>query len=331
MRNGKLRQTANARRREDSREEDLFAPPQKSQRTPRENREGETILCSAFSSVSCVTSMAVPLLLFFASAFAPSRLRGLLVVCWIPLLIGCANDTATRRNLKAGYDALEQKQYDQALAAADTQLQEHPTGTGSAEALYLRGRVHEERLSSSPADAQSNLLAARSAYQQALQQRPAPVLEAHIRAGLGNVAYWQDDYPTAIDQWTAAFGKLDSDDTKSWVLYRIGISRQRMGQFHEADQIFARVQQAYPGSLPARRAMEHKGARAFHLQLATFANADSAERSSAALRKAGYLPLRVLDAKGRHIVRLGPFPSYQQAQVMRSRHTLTYPDAMIVP
>ena len=52
------------------------------------------------------------------------------------LLAGCTNKDAVL--LTQSRDALEQKQFDQAIVKADEYLQKHPREEGSAEALYLR-------------------------------------------------------------------------------------------------------------------------------------------------------------------------------------------------
>src|SRR4051812_12911197 len=122
------------------------------------------------------------------------------------ILVGCASDTATKQNLNTGYEALDKRQYDEAINAADAQLQKAPTGPGSAEALYLKGRALEQKQSHSTTEARQNFLQARDAYNEALRQQPAPQLEARIRAGIANTSYWLDDYATAIKEWNTAYG-----------------------------------------------------------------------------------------------------------------------------
>ena len=235
--------------------------------------------------------------------------------------------------LDAGYQALENQQYNEAIAKAEEFLAGTPHGPGSAEALYLKGRGLEGKNAAgvSADDARQNLQAARTAYIQALEQNPKQPLESYIHASLGNVAYFQDDYQSAVGQLNAAYDKLDSDDIKAWVLYRIGLSQQRLGQFQQADQTFAAVQQFHPNSVPAQRSREHQGARAFYVQLATFANAATADQAAIDLRKQGVAATRVSDAQGRSLLRAGPIASYSQAQYMRGRFAEKYPDAFVLP
>ena len=244
---------------------------------------------------------------------------------------GCASDGESRKQLESGYAALDAKNYDAAIAAADEHLHRASGGPGSAEALYLRGRALEQRQAGSPQQSRSDWQAARAAYTEALNQKPAPKLEAHVRAGLANVAYFLDDYPTAMREWALAYDKLEDPDAKSWVLYRLGLCHQRMGSFVEADKVFGQVQHDFPNTVPAQRAHEHAGARAFTVQLATYANRTTADAALAALRREGVTPTATIDAQGRSIVRVGPMSNYQQALALKQRYAERYPDAIILP
>lgn len=248
------------------------------------------------------------------------------------LMSGCASDDKTKENLSSGYSALEEKQYDQAIARADAQLQKEPRGPAAAEALYLRGRALEQKPVSAPQEARANLIAARSSYGDALRNSPSPKLESYIRTSNANCAYFLDDYSTAASEWTAVYEKLEDPATRAWVLYRVGICRQRQGQFDLADQIFAQVQKDYPNTVPAKRAQEHHGARGFTVQFATFANPSSADGAVNTLRREGVMPSTEFDPMRKTtVVRVGPMQSYQQALALKQRYSDRYPDAMILP
>jgi TolA-binding protein len=219
------------------------------------------------------------------------------------------------RPLDPGYAALEQKDYNAAIAKADAFLAKTPHGPGSAEALYLKGRGLEGKNTAGVTEAQAkaNLQAARTAYIQALELNPPRPLQSYIRASLGNVAYFQDDYPTAAAQCLAAADGLDDPTVKAWALYRAALSQQRLGQFAQADQTFARVQRQFPGTEPARRSQEHRGARAFYVQLATFASAAGALEAAAELHRRGVTATPAPGPQGHSILRAGPNASYPQA------------------
>ena len=251
------------------------------------------------------------------------------------LFAGCGpkNPPSEKATLEAGYAALESQQYNQAISNADAYLSKTPHGAGSAEALYLRGRALEGMAMSTTdaAASRANLQSARASYIQALGLNPPQPTLAYIQSSLANVAYFQDDYQTALSQWAAAYDKLDRNDLRAWALYRIGVSQQRLGQFDAADRTFTQVQQVYPRTPQAQRAREHQGARSFYLQLATFASASTADSAAATLRSQGANPLRLRDAQGHQLIRLGPFTTYLQAAASKSRYARSYPDAIILP
>jgi tetratricopeptide (TPR) repeat protein len=243
---------------------------------------------------------------------------------------GCGPDKH-KAELAEGFAALESQQFDAAMAKADAYLAKNPSGAGTAEALYLRGRGLEQRVKANPDEARSNLQSARNAYIEALGHSPSPQVETYIRTSLGNVAYFQDDYTTALKEWTAVYDKLSDPQIKSWVLYRIALSQQRLGRFADADRVFTQVEQQYPGTLPADRSREKRGARGFTVQFATFLNAATADSAIATLRAQGVLATKRADAQGRSVVMAGPVPTYQQALTIRAAHLSKYPDAIILP
>lgn len=285
-------------------------------------------------------------------------------VLWAAVSSGCAPDPNAKASaggkraaatapvsrgssdLNAGFAALEAGATDQALATAEQYLLAHPDGArGTAEALYLKGRVYEERAiaagrATSPAGVTSNLQAARDAYTRALGASPPPGVEVRVLMGLANVAYFQEDYATALARWTTALQKIeplpakekaDLQDAQAWALYRAGLSQQRLGQFAEADTTFTRVQQAFPNTEPARRASGHLGARGFQVQVGTFADANNANALMSALSAQGYASTRSPDSAGRQVVRVGPFPTYDVAKAVRKALAARYPDVTIVP
>ncbi len=236
-----------------------------------------------------------------------------------------------KATLQAASRSIEAQQFDQAIAQADVYLAKIPHGPGSAEALYIKGRGYEGRVAQNIAAAQANLQSARTAYIQALAGNPSPILEPSIHTSLANVAYFQDDYATALAQWTTAYPKLLDDSVRGWVLYRIGICQQRLGEFDRADQTFAQVQNSFRNSVPAQRAREHQGARSFHVQLATFASAASADNAAVKLRIQGVNPVRTMNPQGQQQLRIGPIPNYAQATTLKNRFASQYPDALVIP
>src|SRR3954451_9666935 len=267
-------------------------------------------------------------------AFIPAVLAALAVGAggWSSRHAGAAK--ANRRDeLAPGYSAFEQRRYDDAIAAAARPLSEDSVGPGSAEALYLQGRVHEQKAqeASNPAQAREQLRTAQSVYERALATKPAQPLEAYLRAGLANTSYFLDDYATAARQWEASYPQMNDPEAKAWVLYRAGLSEQRQGHFQQADRHFAEVQQLFAGSEPARRAATHQGAAGFYVQVGTFTNNANADHTAGMLKAQGYTPVKASDSGGRQTIAVGPLTTYPQAKSMRDRLAAQYPGAVIVP
>jgi cell division protein FtsN len=108
-----------------------------------------------------------------------------------------------------------------------------------------------------------------------------------------------------------------------------------MGWFELADQTFDRVRRQYAsaaGGVPATRAGQAIGARAFFVQVATYSNQASADRELATLKKQGVDGIRQSDvANSKYYVRIGPIPTYTDAKTLQARMTGGYADAFILP
>jgi TolA-binding protein len=255
------------------------------------------------------------------------------------LLIGCASSKSIedRKHLHAGYEALNQEDYEGAMTSSEQFLRDNPNGgPGTAEALYLQGRVYEQRAARSDAahregEAHADLQDARNTYEHALTLNPSPKVAALLHAGVANVAYFQEDYFTAMREWAVAYPGLTQPDARAWVLYRLGLCQQRLGRFDEADRSFQQVRQDYPRSEPAQRAATHQGARGFYVQIGSYADAKTAENVIASLRSQGFVAERKSDSKGRQAIRVGPAYNYDQAKALRLRLLGAYPAANIEP
>ena len=251
----------------------------------------------------------------------------------LSLASGCV-DTESRQRLNDGYRALDAQRYDEAGAAANDYLARHPTGPGAAEALYLQGRAYEQRAMDShekPNAARSDLDSARAAYLKGLGQPASPSVAAVLHSGLANVAYFEDDFNTAIREWQISYPSLQDQDAKAWVLYRIGLCQQRLGDFSQADKSFRDVREQFPATEAATRATSRIGAKAFYVQVGSFGDLANAQKLAEALKKQG-LPGSVAQEGGNHYaVRVGPAATYADAKNLKARVAGQYPSAMIVP
>jgi tetratricopeptide (TPR) repeat protein len=244
---------------------------------------------------------------------------------------GCMS-RAARQELSSAQAALEQKRYDEAMAAADRYLKEDPKGIGAAQALYFRGRALEQRVKRDEAQFAADLNAAKAGYVEALQRNPARQLEAYVQTSLGNVSYWLNDYATAAEAFRKGHELLPAGDLKGWALYRLGLSQQRQGNWADADRTFAAVQNQFPATEISKRSREHQGARAFHVQVAAFQKPANADQLIIDLRKRGMGAQRVhKPERNLYVVMAGPARTYAEAMSIRSRVSGQFKDATIVP
>jgi tetratricopeptide (TPR) repeat protein len=201
-----------------------------------------------------------------------------------------------------------------------------------ARSLYDNARkIESDAAPVSAANARERMKAARDLYYQALDQHPSPALEGNIRAGIANTSYWMDDYTTAAAEWGKAYPLLQDPNDKSYALYRVGVSQQRLGKFESADQTFDEVERQFPNTDAAAKAKARQGARGFTVQLATFASSGTAENAVTDLRKKGVSAQRTVDQVGHTVVSVGPISTYAQAMSVKTQFAGIYPSAVIVP
>jgi len=262
-------------------------------------------------------------------------------VAWISRIIaialiwsaGCV-DNAAKKRLDQGANALNEHRYDEAGAAANDYLAKYPNGPEAARALYIQGQAYELRAAESKeqtAAARSDLESAKTAYTRGLTLRAPADVSAHLHSGLANVAYFEEDYGTALREWQTAYANFKNDDSGPWILYRIGLCQQRLGWFPQADHTFNDVRQQYPGSEAAGRAATRIGAKAFYVQVGAFNDNANAQKLAQSLAQQGLSAGVAVDAGGRYAVRVGPAATYADAKMLRNRVAGQYPGAVILP
>jgi tetratricopeptide (TPR) repeat protein len=247
---------------------------------------------------------------------------GNLLIVLALVLAGCADDPRSRQELTAGEQALAAQQYGQAIRDANSVV---TMGDPAylARANYLRGRAIEAL-----AVTGGDLERARQAYALALTQHPSRPLEAQLHGHLGNASFYQDDYATALQEFTLANAQLQPPDEK--VLYLIGVCQQRLGRFIDADRTFQQVQQQYPRTEAAGWARTLEGARGFYVQVGAFSSDADAQRAAAAVASIGAIPTKTMH-NDLTIIRTVDVRSWDSAMAVRARLISQYPDAQVKP
>ena len=188
-----------------------------------------------------------------------------LLVAGLAWSAGCQQDPPPPprmpQELANASQALADRQPDAAISDAGAYLQANPHGPSAAGAHYLLGRAYFMKVATDPAEQRQLFQSARSSYELALHDLSNdntvsdPSLEADIRGELSNVAWYQDDFPATIQQAQIVYNMPGTPPAaKRFLLYRIGASQQRLGNFDAAVLTFRQVQMRFPGTLEARDA-----------------------------------------------------------------------------
>jgi len=253
------------------------------------------------------------------------------VMCGLMVMLlmagGCISDQQKISDkIEDGEVALGGERYDVAMSDADDALH---IGQ-SAQAYYLRGRAEESRPKPDDQIAAADLSSAQADYQSALGLHPGQPLEARCHAGLANIAFVQNDYSTALYQYTLAVDNLDRPDWRALSLYRMGECQQRLGHFEDADRTFALVCQEYPTDDIAAKAQAREMVHGFYVQIGAFAQPADATAAMRSAKNAG-LDCQLIADQGMIAVRGGPFSTYTDALHARAAVAAQFPDAVIGP
>jgi len=240
---------------------------------------------------------------------------------------GCQQDQHAQEAMTAGEQAFAAKNYEITIMQASKAI---GFDANNADAYYLRGRAIEERTKPSPFAAASDLDMAKLDYQKGLGLNPSKSVATRLHAQLGNIAFNQNDYPAALDEWTQSLLGMDNDAFKARVLYLMGVSQQRLGRFGDADYTFGQVLAQFPDSPSAAAASKRQGVRGFQVQVGAYTQYADAGRAASVIQANGAVPM-VTSERGKYIVRSSPTPSYAQAEALRQRLLGTFGDAMLYP
>jgi len=257
--------------------------------------------------------------------------KALISAIILGMAAGCATqkDPTVRQPLTDGEREFAAHNYDQAIADANRAIASQNVDV-LAEAYYLRASSEEQRPKQSPAESTADLVLARKDYESAIGQHPGKPVDSRARGGLGNVEFFLEDYPDALENWSSAYNELDNPEWKQWILYRMGECQQRLGRFEDADRTFGEVMREYPGTEVAGFAQSRRGVHGFYVRLGAFSQPDDAEKAREAIIAAGAVPVRMND-KGLIVIRTREVSSYSEAMTLKTSLSVRYPDAQIMP
>jgi tetratricopeptide (TPR) repeat protein len=253
----------------------------------------------------------------------------------VSAVVGCGDNHPSSQppapELMAASQALANHQPEQVIFNARQFLENQPTGPEAAQALYFEGRGHQELNASNLNDRNRNLEDARRCYLLAIQQSPAPKLEADIHIGIAIVDYQLDNFADCIQEASVAMQMTSSNDLKGNLLLYTGMSQQRLGRFTDADQTYRQVEQRYAGTPMADRARMNEGRSKFFVQLPPAPSQDAADRAAQSLRGRNLVVSQSTDAGGHTVIDVGSYETYPQAKTVLDQLHGEFPNAEIVP
>jgi tetratricopeptide (TPR) repeat protein len=253
---------------------------------------------------------------------------GVVVATGLIAVSGCNTLTAREHaQIEQARGALASGRFAQCEQTLDRIIQAHGESPAVAEALYIRGQC---RL------ATARRTQAHQDFEAGRRLAKDDTLRANLEAQIGNMAYDDDRYQEACGYYARALEDLPKAPPTDRVLYQYAVALQRSQRFGDARRVFGEVVRRYPGSIHAAQAQRKQSftGEEFFVQCGVFQQVEHANEMAARLRGAGFNALtsrEIRDNGTRYVVRIGRFPSYDQARHTLERVRPMQSDAFIVP
>lgn len=206
----------------------------------------------------------------------------------------------------------EQRQYHQAQDTLSNFILESGSDrTTLCEAYYLRGLCFRHQGASYDTKAKQD-------FTKAITRSCHPMIKGLAHVGLGHIHFEQGlaSLTKAKYHYLTALNQLDDAAPKDAVLYRVGVTLQRLGYWSQADRYFLRCVHHFPSSKFAGQAKRRVGAKIFRLQIGAFSDLKRAQQNVKSLSGTGFQfdsTLETHDRKTLYYVRTGRYTTYQMA------------------
>ncbi len=251
----------------------------------------------------------------------------LLSVVMLLLLNGCQESMQRGDLLQQARADYDRQQFSSARQSATRYLGQPALPDGDrCRGYYIRGLALREMGPAYFTQAKTDL-------QTVLARQCNPELAALAHVTLGHIAFESSDHDTARMHYEFALKNLPNTEPKDAVLYRLGVSLQRLGRWSQADPYFEQCAREFSQSPYASSARQHLGSRRFQLQAGAWSTTAGALKQQKKLQRSGFsadmTPL-LQNGKSLYAVRCGAFTSYEQAQSQLQRLQRTVPDAIII-
>lgn len=242
---------------------------------------------------------------------------------------GCAGQLTEQQRLwlARGQESYAREDYAHAIDWLTRFLAEVQEGPEVGQALYVRGL--------------SNAQAGRRTQAYSDLRRCA-ALGSNVDTGwrvhvvLGTLHFEDHQWDRAAEHWRAAAECMPAAPPKDTVLYRLGLCYERTGRWEAARQRYQEIADGFAGGQYADAARRRLLLKADHfaVQCGAFREEKNAENLRSSLRSKGLSPYIRRELRGRtplHIVLIGRYETYEEAQRQLAAVRELVPDAILWP
>ena len=239
---------------------------------------------------------------------------------------GCAaNRRADRQAFDTGYAAFRAGQWEKAIGGFTQYLRSDPTSPDRGEVYYYRGEalVRLNRRAEAKTD-----------FVRAIGAGARPPIDQFARVAVGNLYYEEGNDLKALEHYGKVLAGSRDGLPMAAILFRAGVSLQRLGRWSMADKYLARVIEDYSNTPWATLAMRRLHADAFRVQTGAFAAMTTAQSQAHRAQRAGFAVRIAKVTTGRqtlHAVQVGRAPTYAGAEALARRVRQAGFEALIVP
>jgi tetratricopeptide (TPR) repeat protein len=244
-------------------------------------------------------------------------------------VVGCMQPVGKEGQelLRKANQSYESGQNQQTMELTTAFLKKYETTQPAGEAYYLRGLAGMR--SNETSEAKKDFL-------KAVDKTWREDLPRYVKVALGNLAFEAENYDEAINYYRSALPDRPTKSPFDQAMFRLGVSLQRVGEWDEADDVFARLLYLFKGTPSAGtiRRFDLIGRDCYIIQVGAFGDSSNARKQTSRLRAAKINTSR--KNKFEHGQRLiinyvGEFDDYSQAKKKLGVVKRHVSDAFIVP
>lgn len=263
-------------------------------------------------------------------AFAMNRISILTLCISLAVFAGCEGGLTRDQKefLWNGEDAYARKQYATAITSLSQFVSMVPDRPETAKAYYVRGLSYAQIAKRTEAF---------NDLRRVLQVEKAdPDLIWRSYVTLGTLAYEDGEWDTAYNTLNAAAQRMPNMEPRDVVLFRMGVSLERLGRWAESKAVFEDLVRSFPNSNQAtasRRRLELDASN-FAVQVGLFQEQRNAEIHAANLQKqnlAAYIRRELRENRAVFVVLIGKYSTYAETVRALGDIKSKVPDAVIWP